>query len=69
LAIFIGYYAGVYLDEYFGTKPYLTMIFLILGIIAGFKNIYVIGTRVMKMSEEAEKKDPGKGPDNGSGTD
>ena len=56
LAIFIGYGAGWYLDKYFGTKPYLTMIFLILGIIAGFKNIYVIGKRVLQMSEEESKK-------------
>ena len=53
LAIFIGYALGVYLDKVFGTKPYLTFIFLILGIIAGFKNIYVIGKRVMNMSKDA----------------
>ncbi|MEW6266450.1 MAG: AtpZ/AtpI family protein [Thermodesulfobacteriota bacterium] len=54
LATVIGLAAGYYLDKLFGTKPWLTMIFLILGIIAGFKNIYVIGKRVQKMSGKQE---------------
>ena len=37
---FIGLGIGVYLDRLFSTKPWLTIIFLILGIAAGFKNIY-----------------------------
>jgi ATP synthase protein I len=36
----IGLLIGMYLDKYFSTKPLLTIIFLILGIAAGFKNIY-----------------------------
>ncbi|KAA0258437.1 AtpZ/AtpI family protein [Deferribacter autotrophicus] len=38
-AILIGTAMGVYLDKVFNTKPYLTMVFMVLGIIAGFKNI------------------------------
>jgi len=40
LAIVVGTLMGVYLDKYFGTKPWLTLIFMILGIIAGFKNVF-----------------------------
>lgn len=40
LCTFIGLLIGIYLDKYFGTKPWLTLIFLVLGIAAGFKNIY-----------------------------
>jgi len=40
LCTFIGLLIGIYLDKYLGTKPWLTIIFLILGIAAGFKNIY-----------------------------
>lgn len=54
LATVIGLAAGYYLDKVFGTKPWLTLIFLILGIIAGFKNIVVILRRVQRMSEEKE---------------
>ena len=39
LAIFIGLAIGVYLDRKFGSSPWLTLIFLGLGIAAGFRNI------------------------------
>lgn len=39
-ATFIGLAIGVYLDRYFGTSPWLTIIFLVFGIAAGFKNAY-----------------------------
>ncbi len=39
---FIGLGIGVYLDRYFDTKPWLTILFLLFGIAAGFKNIYQI---------------------------
>ncbi|MDD2389393.1 MAG: AtpZ/AtpI family protein [Desulfobacterales bacterium] len=41
LSIFIGLGIGVYLDKKFDTSPWLTLIFLILGIIAGFRNIAI----------------------------
>jgi ATP synthase protein I len=40
LAIFIGLAFGVFLDNKLGTHPWLTLIFLGLGIIAGFRNIF-----------------------------
>lgn len=40
LSIFIGLGIGVWLDRYiFGTTPWLTLIFLVLGIVAGYRNI------------------------------
>lgn len=42
LATFIGLYIGIYLDGVFSTKPWLTVVFLILGIIAGFRNIFIL---------------------------
>jgi ATP synthase protein I len=39
LSIFIGLAVGIYLDRRFGTSPWCTLIFLVLGIIAGFRNI------------------------------
>jgi ATP synthase protein I len=41
LSIFIGLAVGVYLDRRFETSPWCTLIFLILGIIAGFRNIAI----------------------------
>ena len=39
LAIFIGLAIGIFLDRRFDTDPWCTLIFLGLGIIAGFRNI------------------------------
>jgi ATP synthase protein I len=39
LSIFIGLAIGVYLDRKFDTSPWLTLIFIGLGIAAGFKNL------------------------------
>lgn len=38
-AVFIGLGVGVWLDRKFDTSPWLTLIFLGFGIIAGFRNI------------------------------
>ena len=40
LSIFIGLAVGIYLDRrVFNTTPWLTLIFLVLGIAAGYRNI------------------------------
>jgi ATP synthase protein I len=39
LSIFIGLGIGVWLDRRFDTTPWLTLIFLGLGIAAGYRNI------------------------------
>ncbi|MCK5205032.1 MAG: AtpZ/AtpI family protein [Desulfobacterales bacterium] len=41
LSIFIGLAVGIYLDRRFETSPWCTLIFLMLGIIAGFRNIAI----------------------------
>ena len=40
LCVAIGIGMGYYLDKYFETSPYLTIIFMIFGIIASMKIIY-----------------------------
>ncbi len=39
LSIFIGLFIGIWLDGVFDTKPVLTLVFLGLGIAAGFRNL------------------------------
>ncbi len=46
LAIFIGLGIGVWLDRKFDTSPWLTLIFLGMGIVAGFRNIARVIKRV-----------------------
>ena len=49
LAIFIGLGIGVWLDRKFDTSPWLTLIFLVFGIIAGFRNIARVIQRARKL--------------------
>ncbi len=45
LAIAIGVFFGLQLDKWFGTAPWFFFIFLFIGIVAGFRNIYIIAGR------------------------
>jgi ATP synthase protein I len=49
LAVFIGLGIGVWLDRKFDTSPWLTLIFLVIGIIAGFRNIALVIKRARKL--------------------
>ena len=60
LSIFIGLFAGIYLDATFGTRPVFTFVFLGLGIVAGFRNIF-------HAMNKLRKEDKGKKPDNKDG--
>ena len=44
-AIFIGAFIGYLLDNYFGTGYLFKIIGLIMGIIAGFRNVYIMGKK------------------------
>ena len=53
-ATFLGLAMGYFLDKWLGTKPWLTMIFLLLGIAAGFNNMY---QEVKSIQDSEAKKD------------
>ena len=48
LTIFGCFFLGRWLDRQLGTEPYLTLLFLLIGIAAGFRNIYVLIKRYLK---------------------
>lgn len=48
-SVFIGLFIGLFLDKAFGTTPYLMFVFLIMGIVAGFKNIHLAMKKVERM--------------------
>ncbi len=52
LSIFVGFGIGYYLDKWLKTFPWLTAIFLILGIIAAFRELF----RVARKQDESDKK-------------
>jgi ATP synthase protein I len=39
-SVAIGVAIGYYLDRYFHSGPWLTLIFLILGVVAGFRSLF-----------------------------
>lgn len=49
LSIVIGLVIGIVLDRYFGTQPVLTLVFLVLGILAGFKNLLLAMNKARRM--------------------
>jgi len=57
ISIFGALYLGIWLDRKFGTSPWLTMLLLLMGIAAGFRNIYVM----IRRSIDDEKPDASTG--------
>ena len=55
LAIFGSLYFGIWLDKKFGTVPYFTIILLLIGVVAGFKNAYNLIVRNFKNEETVIK--------------
>ncbi|GAB6177119.1 AtpZ/AtpI family protein [Desulfobaculum senezii] len=49
---FVGLAIGYYLDEWLGTGPWLLLFFLLVGIAAGFKNVYEQAMRMMNDKDE-----------------
>ncbi len=55
-ATVIGFYIGLKLDKWLGTSPWLTVVFVLFGLIAGFRNLFVYAKRSQKTLEEDEDK-------------
>ena len=60
---FIGFGLGWFLDKLLNTRPFLTILLLLLGIVAGFVNVY----RSVKAEQELEDEedDESTGQDGG----
>jgi F0F1-type ATP synthase assembly protein I len=56
VAIAIGVWFGLTLDRWLGTKPWFFYIFLLIGIAAGFKNIYVIAGREIHRDDDSDQR-------------
>ncbi|MGB5157925.1 AtpZ/AtpI family protein [Desulfobacterium sp. N47] len=56
LSIVIGLFIGVYLDRRFELYPWLTLLFLGLGVAAGFRNIWLAIKKSERASQERDVK-------------
>lgn len=54
IPIFGCLFLGNYLDHLLGTGPFLLLIFVILGVLSAFRNLYVYG---MKYGQKKEDQD------------
>jgi len=63
VSTFIGLAMGYYLDKWLGTKPWMLLLFLLLGIAAGFKNVY----HETKKLQNKDKKNSDAGRDTPKG--
>ena len=55
VAIGLGYFFGRWLDGLFNTQPWMTMIFALFGIVAGFVNLFRITAQASRAEEEIAK--------------
>ncbi len=56
VSTFIGLGMGWWLDQKLGTKPWFTLIFLVLGIVSGFRSMYILTAREVKRQKEEDRK-------------
>ena len=56
MAIGIGVWFGLTLDRWLGTRPWFFYIFLLIGIAAGFRNIYVIAGREIRRNDDSDQR-------------
>jgi len=60
IAVMVGLFGGMWLDNRFGTTPWLMLVFLVLGLVAGFRN-------VLRAVERAERAGDAEDQENGRG--
>ncbi|HBA53816.1 MAG TPA: hypothetical protein DCZ04_05005 [Syntrophorhabdus aromaticivorans] len=56
LSVAIGIGIGYFLDSYFKTYPYLTIIFMIFGIVAAMKTIFMLLKKIERENERNKDK-------------
>lgn len=62
IAIVVGYFGGGLLDGWLGTGPYLAYAGLLLGIIAGFRNLFSLARKAHDLTEHPESTTPPPDP-------
>ena len=62
---FIGFGLGWFLDKLLKTRPFLTILLLLLGIVAGFVNVYRSVKAEQETDEEDEDEDTGNPKNDG----
>ncbi len=56
LAVVLGWFVGHWLDGKLGTDPYLMLLFVVLGSVAGFKGVLRVARQFKRADEAQEAK-------------
>ncbi len=57
VAIAIGVYVGLKLDQWLGTEPWFFFIFLFFGVAAGFRNIFILAGKELRDDGDKTKRE------------
>jgi ATP synthase protein I len=66
-ATVVGLVMGYYLDKWLGTEPWCLLIFLLIGIGVGFRDVFREAKRIQRKTDGEDGGDAGQGPDAGKG--
>lgn len=57
ISVIIALLFGMWLDRRFGTQPWLMLAFLVIGLIAGFRNVFRAIARVERAADDDDDDD------------
>lgn len=52
ISTFVGFAIGYFLDKFFSTSPWLTILFLTIGIISGFRELLLVARKQNEHDKE-----------------
>ncbi|MDI6808032.1 MAG: AtpZ/AtpI family protein [Candidatus Eisenbacteria bacterium] len=52
----IGFFVGSFLDKRLGTSPYLSIVFVVLGFVAGIREVYKVISLAMREERKREEE-------------
>jgi len=58
VAVVVSLLFGMWLDREFGTAPWNMLAFLVVGLVAGFRNVFRAVARVERAAEDDDRDDP-----------
>ena len=62
LSMAVGYYAGRWIDTKAGTAPWIALVGFLVGVYAGFRQIFRAAKRMTAEAEREEKGETGREP-------
>ncbi len=56
VCVFLGILIGTTLDRHFHTNPWLTILFTLFGLVAGFKNLFILARKLVEEQQESDEE-------------